>query len=158
MSRGRIFFAVAFFFAPWFFSAAQALTVSPDGGFSATGTLALSKSVVPVSCKTTFAGTVTAAGEITVSSVSFDGGLLCGRISALGLPWSGRANSDSQLTINGMQVNIRAPLVGGVCGPVNVVAAWEKDRSAAHFDKVSLLPDCTMDGVMSTSPVISVRP
>lgn len=140
-------------------SAAQALTVAPAGNFSATGSMALTKGIVPVTCATTFSGTVTAEGVINVTSVTFAGSnFICRRISPIGLPWSGKADSDSQLTINGMQVNISAPLLGGLCGPIDVTAEWQKDMSAARFNHVSLKPDCTMDGSMATTPKITVTP
>lgn len=140
-------------------AAALALTVAPAGGFSATGKLALGKSIVPVSCLTTFTGNVAADGTFSVRTVTFTGGnFLCKRISALGLPWRGRADRDTQLTIEGMQVKIDAPLLGGVCGPVDVVAAWDKGGSAADFRKVLLPPNCHMDGVMVTAPHLTVTP
>lgn len=138
---------------------AQALTVAPAGNFSATGSMALTKGIIPVTCATTFSGTVTPEGAISVTSVTFAGGnFLCKRIAPVGLPWSGKADSDSQLTINGMQVTISAPLLGGLCGPIDVTAEWKKDISAAHFNHVSLRPDCTMDGFMATTPKITVTP
>lgn len=140
-------------------AATQAVTVSPAGPFSATGRLALTKGIVPVSCMTTFTGTVSAEGRITITSLTFSGSnFICKRITALGLPWSGHADSDTQLTLNGMQVDIRAPLLGGQCGPVNVVATWDGNLSAAHFKKAQLLPDCSIDGVMTTSPKVIVTP
>lgn len=139
--------------------ASQALSVSPAGPFAATGRLAMGKGFVPVSCDTTFTGNVSASGDIVISTVVFSGGNpLCKRISPLGLPWSGHADSDSQFTIHAMQVNVRAPLLGGSCGPVDVAVAWEKENSAAHFKKVTLTPNCTMDGIMVTSPGITVTP
>jgi hypothetical protein len=137
---------------------AAALTVTPSGAFSATGKLALGKGRISTSCDTTFTGTVSAEGRITINTLTFRGGLICGRVSAHGLPWSGRADSDRQLTIEGMQVEIRAPFVGGVCGPVDVVAAWDNTRAHAHFRKVVLPPDCHMDGVMVTTPAVVVTP
>lgn len=140
-------------------SAASALTVRPAGGFSATGRLALGKSIVPVSCLTTFTGEVRDDGSFTVQTVSFSGSnFLCRRISAVGLPWSGHADSDAHLTIDNMQVNIDAPLLGGLCGPVSVPADWEKDGSAAYFRKVRLPPNCSMDGRMATTPHLLVTP
>jgi hypothetical protein len=138
---------------------AAALTLAPAGNFSATGRLALGKSIVPVSCLTTFTGNLAADGAFSVRTVTFSGSnFLCKRISALGLPWRGRADRDTQLTIEGMQVKIDAPLLGGVCGPVDVIAAWDRNESAAHFRKVVLPPNCRMDGVMVTAPHITVTP
>jgi hypothetical protein len=138
---------------------AAAVTVAPAGNFSATGTLSLGKSIIHVSCETTFAGTVSASGIINVSVVTFGkGSFLCKHISPVGLPWSGEANSDSALTINAMQVNIDEPLLGGICGPIDVQAEWEKDLSAAHFNHAALPPSCSVDGVMMTTPHITVSP
>lgn len=137
----------------------QALTVQPAGEFSATAKMALGKGMVSLSCDTTFRGVVSASGAITVASVTFSGSnFLCGRIKALGLPWAGQADSDTQLTLKGMQVDIRAPLLGGKCGPVDVVAGWEKESSAANFHQIVLPPDCRLHGKMLTTPVIHVTP
>jgi hypothetical protein len=138
---------------------ARALTVEPAGNFSATGILTLGKSIIHVGCETTFAGTVSAEGKINVTSVTFGkGSFLCKHIAPIGLPWSGKAESDAALTINAMQVYIDEPLLGGNCGPVDVTASWQKDTSTAHFDHARLPPSCSIDGLMPTTPHISVTP
>lgn len=138
--------------------AAQALEVTPAGAFSASGELTLGKSLATVHCATTFGGTLQADGHFVVENVTFSGGFLCRRVQALGLPWQGRADSATQLTIDGMQVEVHTPLLGGRCGPVAVVAAWEPDLSAAHFRKVALAPDCRLDGRLQTTPRLQVSP
>lgn len=136
--------------------AAPAVQVSPPGPFSASGDLSLGKSIVPTSCQTTFVGTVTADGVITITSLTFDGGMVCKRVSAVGLPWTGTVDSDRQLTLKGMRVNIRAPLLGGDCGPLDVSAVWSNTASSARFDKVKLPPDCRLDGTMVTTQRVTV--
>ncbi|ERP92981.1 hypothetical protein Q670_07990 [Alcanivorax sp. P2S70] len=139
-------------------SAGNAVVVAPAGEFSASGELALKKGHIPVSCDTTFNGHVGDGGGIRVTSVSF-GGLnpLCKSIKALGLPWRGQVDSPYQLTVVDMQVKVRVPLLGGICGPGPVSLAWENEGAEATFDAVSLAPDCAMNGTMQTSPQVDIQ-
>lgn len=135
------------------------VSVLPAGGFSASGDLSLKKGSIPVSCKTTFDGEVGSSGHITVTAVHFGGfNPLCKSIKALGLPWQGQVDHPGQLTVEDMQVKVRVPLLGGVCGPGPVTLAWTNDNAGATFDAVTLGPDCAMDGTMITTPPVQIRP
>lgn len=132
--------------------------VLPAGGFSASGELAMKKGSIPVSCNTTFDGQVSEHGEIIVTAVSFGGfNPLCKSIKALGLPWQGQVDDPGQLTVQDMQVKVRVPLLGGICGPGPVTLAWTNEQAAATFEAVTLGPDCAMDGTMLTTPPVDIR-
>lgn len=140
-------------------AASTPVSVLPAGGFSASGELAMKKGSIPVSCKTTFDGQVGRHGEITVTAVYFGGfNPLCKSIKALGLPWEGQVDNPGQLTVRDMQVKVRVPLLGGVCGPGPVTLDWTNDNAAATFSSVALGPDCAMDGIMLTTPPVNIQP
>ena len=140
-------------------AATPLVRVLPAGGFSASGELALKKGSIPVSCKTTFDGEVDRHGGITVTAVYFGGfNPLCKSIKALGLPWAGQVDNPGQLTVQDMQVKVRVPLLGGVCGPGPVTLEWTNDNAAATFSSVALGPDCAMDGTMLTTPPVNIQP
>ncbi|MED5389966.1 MAG: activator protein [Pseudomonadota bacterium] len=132
--------------------------VAPAGAFSASGKLAMKKGPIPVSCHTTFNGQVSDQGAIRVTEVIF-GGLnpLCKSIKALALPWQGQVEHPGQLSVDDMQVKVRVPLLGGICGPGPVTLRWENVQGAAIFDDVSLGPDCAMDGAMITTPKVDIQ-
>ncbi|MGJ3256947.1 MAG: activator protein [Alcanivorax sp.] len=132
--------------------------VAPAGAFSASGKLAMKKGAIPVSCHTTFNGQVSEQGAIQVTEVIFGGmNPLCKSIKALELPWQGQVNTPGRLTVDDMQVKIRVPLLGGVCGPGPVSLVWGNADGSATFDAVTLGPDCAMDGTMVTSPQVDIR-
>ena len=134
------------------------VSVLPAGGFSASGDLSLKKGSIPVSCRTTFDGEVGPEGRITVTAVHFGGfNPLCKSIKALGLPWQGQVDDPGQLTVRDMQVKVRVPLLGGVCGPGPVTLAWTNANAGATFDAVTLGPDCAMDGTMLTTPPVQIE-
>lgn len=134
------------------------VSVSPAGGFSASGKLDMKKGSIPVSCQASFDGQVSEAGVIRVTEVSFGGfNPLCKSIKALGLPWQGQVDNDQQLTVEDMQVKIRVPLLGGICGPGPVTLRWQNDGASAIFEQVSLGPDCFMDGTMLTTPAVDIK-
>lgn len=84
---------------------------------------------------------------------------MCKSIKALALPWQGQVDHPDRLTVDDMQVKVRVPLLGGICGPGPVTLAWGNKDGSATFDAVTLGPDCAMDGTMITSPRwISVVP
>ena len=134
------------------------VVVVPAGGFSASGDLAMKKGSIPVSCDTTFDGHVAGDGAIEVTAVSF-GGLnpLCKSLKAQGLPWQGQVDHPGQLTVQDMQVKVRVPLLGGICGPGPVSLDWTNQDAAATFDAVTLGPDCAMNGTMLTSPPVDIQ-
>lgn len=139
--------------------ASTPVTVLSAGDFSASGDLALKKGSIPVSCHTRFDGQVADNGEITVTAVHFGGfNPLCKSIKALGLPWQGQVDHPGQLTVEDMQVKVRVPLLGGICGPGPVTLGWTNDNAGATFDAVTLGPDCAMDGVMLTTPPVQIHP
>lgn len=140
-------------------AASSPVSVLPAGGFSASGELSMKKGSIPVSCKTTFDGEVGREGEITVTAVYFGGfNPLCKSIKALGLPWQGQVDDPGQLTVQDMQVKVRVPLLGGICGPGPVTLAWTNDNAGATFDAVTLGPDCAMNGTMLTTPPVQIHP
>ncbi|MCG8394613.1 MAG: hypothetical protein MI745_16175 [Pseudomonadales bacterium] len=155
----RTVIVCAFGLGAWVGVAGADVTVAPAGPFSASGKLDMKKGSIPVSCDTTFDGHVDDRGAIRVTAVSF-GGLnpLCKSIKALGLPWQGQVDHPARLTVQDMQVKVRVPLLGGVCGPGPVSLAWRNDQASATFDAVSLGPDCAMDGTMLTTPAVDIRP
>jgi hypothetical protein len=134
------------------------VTVAPAGAFSASGKLAMKKGAIPVSCQTTFNGQVSEQGVIQVTEVIFGGmNPLCKSIKALELPWQGQVDHPGRLTVDDMQVKVRVPLLGGVCGPGPVSLVWGNTDGSATFDAVTLGPDCAMDGTMVTSPQVDIR-
>lgn len=138
---------------------AGAVTVAPAGEFAARGVLELGRGRIPARCDTTFAGTVTESGAITVTAVSFSGlNPVCHLIAPLGLPWRGQAQSHEHFTLEAMQVDVRAPLLGGVCGPATVTVHWRGAESAAHFERVQLPPNCRLHGTLATTTRLSVTP
>ena len=82
---------------------------------------------------------------------------LCKSIKALELPWQGQVDHPGRLTVDDMQVKVRVPLLGGVCGPGPVSLVWGNTDGSATFDAVTLGPDCAMDGTMVTSPQVDIR-
>lgn len=134
------------------------VTVAPAGAFSASGKLAMKKGAIPVSCHTTFNGQVSEQGAIRVTEVIFGGmNPLCKSIKALALPWQGQVDNPGRLTVDDMQVKVRVPLLGGICGPGPVTLVWGNKDGSATFDAVTLGPDCAMDGTMITSPQVDIR-
>jgi hypothetical protein len=134
------------------------VTVAPAGAFSASGKLAMKKGAVPVSCHTTFNGQVSEKGAIRVTEVIFGGmNPLCKSIKALALPWQGQVDNPGRLTVDDMQVKVRVPLLGGICGPGPVTLDWGNADGSATFDAVTLGPDCAMDGTMVTTPQVDIR-
>jgi hypothetical protein len=134
------------------------VTVAPAGAFSASGKLAMKKGAIPVSCHTTFNGQVSDQGAIRVTEVIFGGmNPLCKSIKALALPWQGQVDNPGRLTVDDMQVKVRVPLLGGICGPRPVTLVWGNTDGSATFDAVTLGPDCAMDGTMITSPQVDIR-
>jgi len=134
------------------------VVVTPAGFFSASGELAMKKGRIPVSCNTSFDGRVAGDGALRVTAVSF-GGLnpLCKSIKALGLPWQGQVDSPRKLTVHDMQVKVRVPMLGGICGPGPVSLVWRNAEATASFEQVNLGPDCAMNGTMLTTPQVDIR-
>ncbi|KVE37675.1 hypothetical protein [Burkholderia sp. TSV86] len=147
-------------------SSAYAVTVSradgqpmnPNGEpFSVSGSMALSKSGISATCNTTFNGTITSGGIVTITSTQFAGGGTCSWISSNATsssPWTGQADSTTQLTINNAQVQV---LFLGTCGPSKVVAGWDNKASSLTLNNAQLTPNCQINGTMVTSPQFTVQ-
>ncbi|AOJ09060.1 activator protein [Burkholderia mayonis] len=136
--------------------------MNPNGEpFSATSSpneTLLSKGSITANCVATFNGTITSAGVVNITSTTFAGSnSLCGLIkgSASGLnPWTGQADSATQLTINNAQVNVT---LLGQCGPSKVVTSWNDVNSSITFSNAVLAPDCKVTGTVVTSPKFRVQ-
>lgn len=170
--RNRKFvpFVVALAFAAVAATPALAVTVvrvdgqpmNPNGEpFSATSApleTTLSKGSISANCVATFNGTITPAGIVNITSTTFTGtNSLCGLIkgSASGTnPWTGQADSATQLTINNAQVNVT---LLGQCGPSKVVTSWTDANSSLTFSNAALAPDCKVTGTVVTSPKFHVQ-
>ncbi|PCE30601.1 activator protein [Burkholderia ubonensis] len=132
--------------------------MNPNGEpFSASGITALSKGSINTNCTATFNGTITSSGIVTITSTQFTGGGLCGLVSgsASGTsPWTGQADSATQLTINNAKVSV---WVLGTCGPSKVVSEWSDQNSSLTFINALLAPDCKVRGTLTTSPKFRVQ-
>ncbi|AJK49957.1 hypothetical protein [Burkholderia plantarii] len=131
--------------------------------FSATGATTLTKGSISTSCTATFNGIITSTGAVTITSTTFGGGGLCGLISGSATstaPWTGQAVSPTQLTISNVQVS--ASLLG-TCGPSPVSTTFNNAQSGTTppssltFNGATLTPNCTVSGIVTTSPAFSVQ-
>ncbi|RQR60661.1 activator protein [Burkholderia sp. Bp9126] len=129
--------------------------MNPNGEpFSATGITALSKGTISANCTAIFNGTITPVGSLVITSAQFTGGGTCGLITASGLPWTGQADTATQLSINNVKVSVT---LLGTCGPSKVVAAWNDPNSTLTFNNAPLSPDCKVSGTLATSPKFHVQ-
>ncbi|PCE30602.1 activator protein [Burkholderia ubonensis] len=132
--------------------------MNPNGEpFSALGLTVFIKGSNNTYCTTRFNGTITSSGILTITSTQFTGGGLCGVITgsaSSASPWTGQADSATQLTINNVQVTVWE---FGTCGPAKVVAAWSDPKSQLSFNLTELSPDCKMAGLLETSPKFQVQ-
>ena len=160
-TRKVVSLAVALALATVAATPAFAVTVSRADGqpmnasgepFSVTGVTNLSKGVTNVQCQATFNGTITPSGIVNITSTTCTGGTLCGFISGV-TPWTGQADSTTQLTINNAAVNV---LLLGSCGPSSVATAWDNNASSLTFTNASMAPDCTVGGTVYSSPKFKV--
>ncbi|AYZ64976.1 activator protein [Burkholderia multivorans] len=137
---------------------ADGQAMNPNGEpFSALGITALSKGGNNVNCTTRFNGTITSSGIVTITSTQFTGSGLCGVITGSASstsPWTGQADSATQLTINNAQVSV---WVLGTCGPSKVVTEWSDPKSTLTFKYTPLAPDCKVAGMLETSPKFHVQ-
>ena len=80
--------------------------MNPNGEpFSATATN-LSKGAITAGCTATFNGTITSTGIVNITSTTFTGGATCSLISGSASstsPWTGQADSTTQLSINNVR-------------------------------------------------------
>ncbi|PCE30600.1 activator protein [Burkholderia ubonensis] len=132
--------------------------MNPNGEpFSASGITGLSKGGINANCTATFNGTITSSGIVTITSTQFTGGGTCGLISGSASstsPWTGQADSATQLSVNNAKVNVT---LLGTCGPSKVVLAWSDPNSSLTFNNAVLTPDCKVNGTLTTSPKFHVQ-
>lgn len=132
--------------------------MNPNGEpFSASGITNLSKGSISASCTATFNGTITSTGIVNITSTQFTGGGTCGLIAgsaSSASPWTGQADSTTQLSINNAKVTVT---LLGTCGPSKVVTAWSDQNSSLTFNNAVLTPDCTVGGTVLTSPKFHVQ-
>ncbi|WP_431825940.1 activator protein [Burkholderia sp. F1] len=132
--------------------------MNPNGEpFSALGITGLSKGGNSANCTARFNGTITSSGIVTITSTQFTGGGLCGVITGSASstsPWTGQADSATQLTINNAQVSV---WVLGTCGPSKIVTEWSDPKSTLTFRYTPLAPDCKVAGTLETSPKFHVQ-
>ncbi|AWV02347.1 activator protein [Burkholderia sp. JP2-270] len=139
-------------------SRADGQPMNPNGEpFSVSGLTTLSKGSISANCTATFNGTITSTGIVHITSTQFAGGSTCGLISGSASstsPWTGQADSTTQLSINNVQVNVA---LLGACGPSKVVTAWNDPNSSLTFNNAALTPNCTVSGTVTTSPKFHVQ-
>ncbi|MBR8345633.1 activator protein [Burkholderia ambifaria] len=139
-------------------SRADGQAMNPNGEpFSATGLTALAKGSINATCNATFNGTISSTGIVNITSTTFTGGATCGLISGSATsasPWTGQADSATQLSINNVKVNVT---LLGTCGPSKVVTTWNDPNSSLTFNNAVLTPDCTVGGTVVTSPKFHVQ-
>ena len=161
-TRKAVSLAVALALATVAATPALAVTVSrvdgqpmnPNGEpFSVTGQTTLSKGSISANCTATFTGTITPSGIVNITSTSFTGGGTCGLISGT-TPWTGQADSTTQLSINNAGVSV---FLLGSCGPSKVVTAWNDPNSSLTFTNALLTPDCTVSGTVVSTPKFHVQ-
>ena len=161
-TRKVVSLAVALALATVAATPALAVTVSrvdgqpmnPSGEpFSVTGATTLSKGILSANCTVTFNGTITPSGIVNITSTTFAGGGTCGLITGL-TPWTGQADSTTQLTINNAAVNV---FLAGKCGPSKVVTTWNNDESSLTFTNAPMDPDCKVGGTVYSSPKFTVQ-
>lgn len=132
--------------------------MNPSGEpFSVTGSTTLSKGFISAVCTATFTGTITPSGIVNITSTSFTGGGTCGLISGTAsslTPWTGQADSTTQLSINNAAVNVT---LLGSCGPSKVVTSWNDQESSLTFSNALLTPDCTVNGKVVSTPAFHVQ-
>ncbi|VWC96706.1 PPE-repeat protein [Burkholderia lata] len=132
--------------------------MNPNGEpFSASGLTNLSKGAISAGCTATFNGTITSTGIVNITSTTFTGGATCSLINGSASstsPWTGQADSTTQLSINNVKVNVT---LLGACGPSKVVTTWSDTNSSLAFNNAALTPDCTVAGTVLTSPKFHVQ-
>ncbi|AKJ27464.1 hypothetical protein [Caldimonas brevitalea] len=141
---------------------AVAVTVTPAGDLVAAGTLSYRKGFAGLSCPTTFTGTISASGAVTINAASFTTRGLCAQISAMSLPWTGQADPRGVLVIDNAAVEVKAPFVGGLCGPSRIELQWDNTHSTLTFKDVLLQAptgsSCKTNGQITVSPALDVQP
>ncbi len=138
-------------------ASAFAVTVSPAGPISLTGSTTLTKSGIAVGCSATMAGSVSSSGAISITSASFSGNALCTGVTAAGLPWTGQVLSTTSLSLNGVAVNTLL----GACGPSALSATITENpnpqQTIIGLSNQVLSGGCSVSGSLTTTPYLSVQ-
>lgn len=150
--------ALALFVAASTSASAFAVTVSPAGPISLSGSTTLTKSGNTTGCQATMAGAVSHTGEISITSAKFTGNPLCADITAAGMPWTGHVLSATGLSLD--NVAVHTPL--GACGPTMVSAdiagsTKPQDDTTISLSSQSLSGGCTVSGSLTTTPPLKVE-
>lgn len=132
---------------------AAAYHLEPKGtSFTGTGNTQATKNGITLPCKAKFQGHVDAKGIGFVDSGSFTGQVGCTSVGLGGLPWKSVAKSATKVTIT--NVSFTSPI--GNCGPGNLPVKIIDGK--IRFKDVPLPGGCTVTGVISTSPAVSIQP
>lgn len=120
--------------------------------FTGTGNTQATKNGITLKCKATFQGHVDAAGIGWVDSGTFKGQVGCTSVGLGGLPWKSPAKSATKVNI--LNVSFTSPI--GNCGP-NTVPVKIIDGKI-RFKNVAMAGACTITGVITTNPALSIQP
>lgn len=140
---------------------AFAVTVSPAGPISLTGSTTLGKSSLSLGCAATMAGNITGSGEISITSAKFTGNSLCSLVVPTNLPWTGQVANATSLSLNNVAVNVKVIGIGGECGPTAVTASITENTAQKEtiigFAHQALSGGCTVSGSLTTTPFLTVH-
>jgi hypothetical protein len=145
--------AAAFALSSSVASVSHAASIGPVGAFTASGSAALTKGGVPVMCTATFTGNVLPDGTAQVTAATFKGGLLCGGIKGVSLPWRVIANTTSEVTI----ADIKVDTLLGACTTPQLVSTWSNEVAELSYANVPLQPNCTITATLGTTPRLSIQ-
>ncbi|HEX7682540.1 MAG TPA: hypothetical protein VF446_03225 [Trinickia sp.] len=138
-------------------ASAFAVTVSPAGSISLTGSTTLTKSGIAVGCSANMVGSVTSAGAISITSASFSGNALCAGVTATGLPWTGQVLSTTSLSLSGVAVHTLL----GACEPSTISAAVTENpnpqQTIIGLSNQALSGGCSVSGSLTTTPYLSIQ-
>ncbi|WP_116141753.1 activator protein [Trinickia diaoshuihuensis] len=138
-------------------ASAYAVTISPAGPVTLTGSTTLTKGITSVSCTANFTGTVSSAGAISISAAKFTGGTLCSGVTPTGLPWTGTVTSTTALKLNNVAVNTLL----GACGPSAIVGSITENTTLQEttitLTNQPLSGGCSVTGTLTTSPFLTIK-
>lgn len=140
---------------------AFAVTVSPAGPISLTGSTTLGKSGLSLGCAATMTGTITSTGEISITSAKFSGNSLCSLVAPTNLPWTGQVANTTSLSLNNVAVDVKVVGIGGQCGPTALTASITENTAQKEtiigFAHQALSGGCTVSGSLTTTPFLTVH-
>lgn len=140
---------------------AFAVTVSPAGPISLTGSTTLGKSGLSLGCTATMAGNITSTGDISITSAKFSGNSLCSLVVPTHLPWSGQVANAISLSLSNVAVDVKVVGIGGECGPTAVTASITENiaqkETIVGFARQALSGGCTVSGSLTTTPFLTVH-